>query len=788
LKINFWLLDIDREEENDKTIIRLWGVTDKNERIVIYDEAFQPSFYLLVKSEWRNSFLNELEEKKNRFKIASILKEEKKLFGRKIEALKLIFNSFEDLIKCSEQLTGRVEVAGCLEDDLRPAFKYMMEKNVVPCCWHEVEVNEVNKKKIMIDKAYEAISSPNLLKRKDIPNLKVLSFAITCYSKAGSPNPNRDPIILISTCTNFNDKKQFFAFDFKDEKVIKDFSKFINEFNPDIIVGFNNNNFDWPYLIERAEINKVDLSVTREGFKPHKSLYGHISIAGRANLDLLDFAKDISEIKLETLEELIDFLKIEKVENKPLINNVVKHIETKEEKELLLKDSLVNAELILECFKMLLEFFIQLSSVTGLPLDQVIAAPVGFRVDSYLIRQAHKLGELIPKRKEQMYQSYKGGTVLSPKPGIHKNIAVLDFASMYPNLMVLYNISPDTLVLPNEPLNENVVSIPEVEHKFKREPPGLYKIVFSNLLIERKKINEQLKQLSSKSIEYKLLKERSKAIKIITNACYGYAGWVGARWYSKEVAESATALGRKAIKEVMNIAEEEELKVIYSDTDSIFIENLPEKIKRLQEKTLSKIGVEIKVDKVYKKIIFTEAKKKYAGLTQEDTIDIVGMEAVRGDWANIAKLTQRKILEIMLIEENLKRALDYLKNFINKLRKEKGEIKDFILWKTLTKPISEYEVKAPHIEAAKKLVQKGWRLTTGDKIGYVIVKGSGKLYEKAEPYEFVNIEDVDVEYYIFHQVIPAASRVLKVFGLSEKHLIDLASASSLIDFSSGLSL
>jgi len=786
LKINFWLLDIDREESEGKTIIRLWGITDKNERIVIYDKTFQPSFYLLIKNEWISTFLKKLEEEKENLKIKEILKEDKKFFGRKIEALKLIFNSFEDLIKCSEKLTSRIEVAECLENDLRPAFKYMIEKNVIPCCWHEVEVKEIDKKTVMVDKAYEAVSSPNLIEKKDVPDLKILSFSITCYSKVGFPNPTKDPIILISACTNFNDKKQFFAFNFNDKEVINDFSRFINEFNPDIIVGFNNNNFDWPYLIERAEINKIDLAITRNGVKPHKSLYGHVSIAGRANLDLLDFAKDIPEIKLETLEELAEFLKIEEFESKPLISNVSKYVETEDGKKLLIKNSLINAELILKCFKMLLEFFIQLSSVTGLPLDQVIAAPVGFRVDSYLIRQAYKLGELIPKRREQPYQSYKGGMVLSPKPGLHKNIAVLDFASMYPNLMMLYNVSPDTLVSLNEPLNENVFSIPEVEHKFRKEPPGLYKIVFSNLLAERKKINAQLNQLSPESIEYKLLKERSKAIKIITNACYGYAGWVGARWYSKEVAESAAALGRKAIKEVINIASEEGLKVIYSDTDSVFIENLPEKIKKLQEKTLNKIGVEIKVDKIYKKIIFTEAKKKYAGLTQENTIDIVGMEAVRGDWANIAKIVQRKILEIMLIEEDLKKALDYLKSFIKKLRKEKFDLKDFILWKTLTKPVNEYEIKAPHIEAAKKLIQKGWRLTTGDKIGYVIIKGSGKLYEKAEPYELVNnIEDIDVEYYIFHQVIPAASRVLKVFGLSEKRLIDLASASSLIDFSSG---
>ncbi|MBS7655780.1 DNA polymerase II [Candidatus Bathyarchaeota archaeon] len=781
MKVNFWLLDIDRGEEDGKTVIRLWGINDKNERVVIYDKTFQPSFYLLVKNELLNSFLKELEEKKKAFKIASILIEEKKLFGRKVEALKLTFNSFEDLIKCSEQLCNRSEVIDHLEDDLRPAFKYMVEKGIVSCCWHEVEVKEVNKERLTVDKAYEAVSPPKLIEKKETPKLKILSFTITCCHEKGFLKPSENPIILISSCSNLNHKKQFSAFNLKDENIIEEFSRFINEVNPDVIVGFNNNNFDWFYLIERAEVNGLDLHVTRDKSKPHKSIYGHISIAGRANLDLLDFAKDIPEIKLETLDELADFLKIKKNEAKPLILDVSKYIKAKEGRAFLLKASLNNAELILNACEVLLDFFIQLSSITNLPLDQVIAAPVGFRVDAYLIMQAYKMNELIPRRKEQIYQSYKGGAVLSPKHGLHKNIAVLDFASMYPNLMMLYNISPDTLASPSDS-NENLISIPEVEHKFRREPPGLYKIVFSNLLAERNAIKERLKQLPQESVEYKLLKERSKAVKIITNACYGYAGWIGARWYSREVAESATALGRKAIKEVMHIAEEEGLKIIYSDTDSIFVENLSEKIKNLQEKTLTKIGVEIKVDKLYKKIIFSEAKKKYAGLTQENNIDIVGMEAVRGDWANIAKTAQKKTLEILLIEENLEKALDYIKNFIKKLRKEKGDLEDFILWKTLTKPVSDYEAKAPHIEAAKKLIQKGWKLTTGDKIGYVITKGSGKLYEKAEPYQFSSIENIDVEYYIFHQVIPAVSRVVKVFGVNEKRLLDLATSSSINEF------
>lgn len=782
MKLNFWLLDIDQEEVKGKTVLRLWGIDEDGNRVLIYDQNFQPYFYLMVKGDLQ-SLAKEIEIKKEWFGIASIFKEKRKYYGREVEVIKLTFNDQESLLKCSEQLSKR-EGVETLEDDLRPSFKYMVKNAVLPCSWHEVEVKEVEGyDEAAVDKVYKALSSPNVLERKDIPKLRILSFDLVCYSEKGSPKPSKDPIALISICCNSGEKKQFHFIDSSDKELIEAFSNFINKFDPDLVVGFNNNGLGWPYLLERGRINGVEVAVSRARSEPHRSVYGHISIAGRANLDLLDFTKEIPEIKVETLNGLADFLGTE-VKERTLVEEfeIPKFFE-EEKRGILAKFSLENAELILRSCEALLEFLVQLSSVTGLPLDQVISAAVGFRVDSYLIRQAHALGELIPKRREQPYQHYKGAVVLAPKPGLHENIAVLDFASMYPNLMMLYNVSPDTLILPGEKrAKEEVVEIPEVGHKFRKHPPGFYKIVFSNLLAERKKIKERLSELNPESTEYKVLKEREKAVKIITNACYGYAGWVGARWYSKEVAESATALGRRALKELINEAKGLGLKVIYSDTDSAFVEYAPEKISKLQEAVLKSVGVEIKVDKVYDRVIFTEAKKKYAGLTKDGKVDVVGMEVVRGDWANIAKLAQLEVLKIILKEKSLEKALGYTRNLLKKLREEKAELKDFVIWKAITKPIEAYEVRAPHVEAAKKLIQRGWDLSVGDKVGYVIVKGRGKLYERATPYELSSLSEIDVEYYINHQVIPAVSRVLKVLGVDEARLSELSRTSSLMDF------
>jgi len=171
------------------------------------------------------------------------------------------------------------------------------------------------------------------------------------------------------------------------------------------------------------------------------------------------------------------------------------------------------------------------------------------------------------------------------------------------------------------------------------------------------------------------------------------------------------------------------------------------------------------------RIFFTEAKKRYAGLLPDGRLDIVGLEVVRGDWAAIAKKVQEKVLEIILKEQSPKKAAKFVQQFIYDLWQKRVPYRDLIIWKTLTKPVEEYAVRASHVEAAKMLREKGWKLTVGDKVGYVVVVGSGRLYERVKPYVFASYDEVDIEYYVSKQVAPAAARVLESFGITEEQLL-----------------
>jgi DNA polymerase I len=144
---------------------------------------------------------------------------------------------------------------------------------------------------------------------------------------------------------------------------------------------------------------------------------------------------------------------------------------------------------------------------------------------------------------------------------------------------------------------------------------------------------------------------------------------------------------------------------------------------------------------------------------------------MRGDWAEVAKHVQEKVLEIILKEQSPRRAAASVQDFIYELRQKRVPYRDLIIWKTLTKPAEEYEVKASHVEAAKQLKQKGWELGVGDKVGYVVVAGSGRLYERVKPYAFASYDEIDIEYYVSKQIVPAAVRILESFGITEEQLL-----------------
>jgi DNA polymerase I len=775
VKVVFWLIDLNPKMDDTTADVWLWGITAEGKRVLVVDRNFTGYFYAVVKDGFDPAAVAQKILDANSTAIVKAEPMERRFFGKLVQAIKVNCKTAGELGKLAKKVRSVEGVEDCLEDDIRIPMRYLIDNNLSPCTWMEAEVTEEqNTLGARVDEVYVVQAVPNPLPHTDKPALKTLAVSMITYSREGSPQPDRNPVVIISTAASTGETRQFMAkTEENDRPVLEQFALYFGEFDPDVVVSFGGNALDWNYLTKRSHRLRQTFEIDRVQSEPHTSVYGHVSFTGMANVDLADFMDIFPEIKVKTLRNLACHLGVIKEEAEDGIEEVefADYWDDPAKRELLKRFSLDNARNIYGCSVLLLDFALELSSLVSLPLDHVMSAATGFRIEWFLIKQTRSQGELIPKKLEQPYRTYTGGLVLSPKPGLHSEIAVLDFKSMYPNIMIRYNLSPDTYLEPDTPEPpEGVYVAPEVGHKFRKAPPGFYKQALMHLIEVRGKIRQQMKHLSPGTVEYGILDARQKAVKIITNAAYGYGGWVGARWYIKPVAEAASAWGRYTIMGSSSLAEKKGLEVIYGDTDSLFLTNDPPKLAEIKAEINEGFGLEVEVSDVYQRIFFTEAKKRYAGLRVDGSLDIVGLEVIRGDWAQVAKTVQEHVLEIILKEQSPQKAVDYVHSVIADLKKRKVPMRDLIIWKTLTRPPDKYEVRAPHVEAAKMLKENGWKLTSGDKVGYVILAGKGRFYSRVKPYMFAKPEEVDMDYYISNQVVPVAARILGFFGVSEREL------------------
>ncbi len=772
MRTRFWLLDLNYGAKEGRPAIWLWGITPENKRILAIQD-YEPYFYIQPKDNQDPEELKRKLDKERPFPwLGETVIEKRKLLSKELTLLKVYSKQSESLEKLARQAVKLLGAEKSFEDDLRPATRYQNEYQIRPCQWYEVEAepSHIEPAEYVMDEIVIATGIPELFHRDEIPELRLLAFSILVESQVGSPTPDRNPIRAISWASTAAKDGLSKSEATSDKTTIEEFVDQLKKANPDIIFNFGGNGFSWPYLVRRSGKNQAELSVGRDSGPPRQSLFGHYSITGRANIDLLDFAQDLYDVKDKTINNVARFLGLKP--GKTLINETEYHHywSDPQRRKLLIESIRQETETILELGKDALTYITQLSSLSGLPPDQVLAAAVGFRVDNYMMMEAHKLGQLIPSRNEMPVIPYRGAIVLKPELGIHENVAVLDFSSMYPSLMIKYNISPDTFVEDGKGME--AFAVPEVGARFRKAPPGLYTILLGNLIRTRREVKQEIARSQKGTPGYRILKARERATKIVTNAVYGYAGWAGARWYARQVAESAAAMGRDTIKRSIAVANRLGLKVLYGDTDSIFV-HYDEKLVNQFVKTIeSDLGLEISLGHLYKRVLFTEAMKKYAGLKEDGELEVVGMEAIRGDWSLLAKNVQNRVLELVLEDRNPSRALSYVTGLVKDLTSVKLPLNSFVIWKTLTKRPDDYDVHAPHVEAARKLVKEGWSVSAGDKVGFVIVKRPGKLFQKAEPYFNASVDDLDYDYYVQNQVLPVAARVLSVFGITEKGIVD----------------
>lgn len=826
-----WLLDADYVTRDDRAVVRLWVKQDdsdlsetdsasKNSGIllaegsegdfdspqtaggsledetvsVVTDSSFEPYFYCVPSSD---AGAEEAAEELRSLDVELVEIVDRRMLGEPVELARVTAHHPQDVPELRNRATELESVDSVREARVPFAVRYIIDTDLVPMGRHRFETEDGE------------LVSAEPVESEGLPELDVMAFDCEMLSRGSAPSAERDPIVVISTASE-DGSRMFTAAADEGEPgeaegeadMIREFVEYLDEVDPDVVTTYNGDDFDWPYLRDRAELHGVTLDVGRDGSEPtfRGGGRGSVDLRGRLNVDMYRVAeRDLGGLETKSLEDVAEHLGVVDKEDRAAIDSidVEKYWSDPERREELLRYARHDAESTLGVAEELLPLQLQLSRLVHRFPDDVSKMGRGRQVEWFLISEAKEHGEVVPKPRPSS-SSYAGGLVLEPETGLHEDVVCLDFSSMYPSIMIAYNISPDTLVTGEEGEHtassgsegsndgsedrSEVHEAPFVGHRFRKEPDGFFKRVLQELIETRNEAKQRMRDTKDPE-ERRLADIRQRTLKVLANSFYGYTGWSAASWYRQECAEATAAWGRHLIQRAVDEAEDRGYEVLYGDTDSLFLKGPDEEEAEAFAAELTEtLPLELELEDFYDVIFFTEVKKRYAGLTRDGEISVKGLEVQRGDWCDLAKEIQSGVLERLLRDRDPEAAADLVRSTVAELKAGEVPLEKLLIRKTLTKRIESYKSKQAHVRAAEKLRENGYEIEPGQKVEYVIVRDTGKLSDRAYPVEmFERYEDgalllddrryvVDTDYYVEKQVVPSAHRILDHFGYDEGYL------------------
>jgi DNA polymerase I len=771
--MKFWLFDVWSKVENGTETAHLIGFDDNNEIIELVDDSILP---FLLCEEANNIPFQKLTSLGASFEEVikvNELEEQKfyKIYGHDAT---MDIPKFRTILERAEGKTS--------EADIYYTQVYLKERGLSPCTWHDIEGAEEITRNSEI-RLFD-IRDADIQKIEDdytVPGISALALDIEVHNPHGAHlEVETDYIILFGLLfSEGKDKEKLLAMiptkGKYDDVLIEDAFSKINAFRPTFTVTYNGNEFDWEYIMERYKINGLKGTVSLDYSRPHKTEWSTIAVNGRPTIDLYGVAKFVmprgsrktqpivhAELKRAGLVPKTQFYEI----NRDMIAKLWDNPKTREE---VIKHCESDVRLSMDIFEYAWPFIVELSRLTNLPPDEVLSAPYQVLVEGFMMKIAHELNIVIPNAEPREQPKTSGAVCMEPKKGLIENAAVIDFIGMYPNILIENNISHETYVediavdsnvFEKSELNEIVTDTGE-RFYFLKEPAGLFKISMERL---QQKVEEAKIRYKDKKYKQKYAGE-VQALKTVARSMYGYLKAPKSRWYLVEAQEAVASEGRNRAIKAIEAAENasSEIEAIYCDTDSAFLTGIPrEDCEAFADWLSDALGYKVGFDKFYPLIFFTEAKKIYAGITEDGEIDTAGF--TKSDWAPISNRAQMKILEIILKERDIKKAQDYVENVKKAMKAGMYPLKDFIIWKKLRRPLHTYKQNSCHVIVARRDPEKF--VEEDQTVGYVVVPGKKKqkLYERAKHWtEVKGVGDLDMKYYVNKQLLAVSNRILEYF-------------------------
>jgi DNA polymerase delta subunit 1 len=649
-------------------------------------------------------------------------------FGRRQNMLK-IFMALPSMISAARGTLERGFSAPgvqskaymCFEAALPYPMRYMIDRDIVGCNWCSVKggtyllrgdaaggggagavrgSSRISSVQIEIDVVFDSLVShaPEGEWQRVAP-LRILSFDIECMGRKGCfPEAEQDPVIQIASVVTVQGARSSIVRNVftlgscssivgadvrscaTEEEMLRAWAAFVRDVDPDVITGYNVQNFDIPYVLNRCRKLKVEdgqilgrikgVKATMRDTTFQSSAHGkrenvETQIDGRVVFDMLVYIRRDHKLSSYSLNSVsAHFLGQQKED---VHHSIIADLQrgTPDDRRRLatycLKDAFLPQRL---CDKLMVIInHIEMSRVTGVPLDYLLSRGQQIKVVSMLLRKCKPLGLLMPTIARTQGGdedvNFEGATVIEPIRGYYDEpIATLDFASLYPSIMQAHNLCYSTLLGDKADVSKldaaEYEKTPDEEFYFVRSSvqKGVLPMILDELLAARKRAKKDMAAATDPFV-VAVQNGRQLALKISANSVYGFTGATVGMLPCLPISASVTAYGRHMIADTKKAVETRftiangypaDAVVVYGDTDSVMVKFGVRDVERSMKlgaeasREVTKLfppPVKLEFEKVYFPFLLMN-KKRYAGLYWSkpdawDKMDTKGIETVRRD-------------------------------------------------------------------------------------------------------------------------------------------------------------
>ncbi len=553
-----------------------------------------------------------------------------------------------------------------------------------------------------------------------------------------------------------------------------------------VILTFNGDDFDLRYLSHRAQRlgyfrDTIPIELGRESagvrYGIHLDLYKFFF---NRSIQVYAFSGKYREVTLDAISEaLLEEGKLE-------ISTPVSRLSYSELAEYCYQDAQLVLRLTQFDGEVVMKLVTALSRISFLPIEDMSRQGVSGWIRSMMFREHRLRGYIIP-RSEEITESkgatsttavikgkkYKGGMVVDPTPGVHFQVAVLDFASLYPSIIKTWNLGYETILCSHPEDRTN--KIPDTDHWVCRKKKAMESQIVGSLRdirIKWYKPKSKEKDLPPETLSWYQVVQN--ALKVVLNASYGVFGSDRFSLYCPPLAESTAAVGRYDITSTIKEAKRLRIEVFYGDTDSLFL-GTPDRTKldELIQWSRKELGMELEVDKNYRYVALSLRKKNYLGVHPDNRVDIKGLTGKKRHTPEFIKETFSQMIGIL---GQVQTPLDFddartkIKSLVqdsySKLRNRKYSLDDLAFNMMIGKSVAGYTKTMPqHVKAAQQLRDRGDEIKAGDLVSFVKVSTSAGV----KPVRLASLHEIDVDKYTEY-IRATFEQVLDALGLDYEEL------------------